>query len=138
MRLNHEQIAAMIPHGENMCLLDQVLAWDQQHIRCSADPGLDPNPLTAGSHFHCALLIEYAGQAAAVHGALLGDNIGEKGPAYLGAVKHADLLHDPRADQGPIQLEAMCVLYNRQGAIYDVSAWQEQVLLRGRLILNQP
>ena len=72
MQLDHAAIAARIPHTERMCLLDRVLQWDAHGIRCSATSHRDQdNPLREAGGLATLAGIEYAAQAAAVHGALL-------------------------------------------------------------------
>lgn len=64
-------IAQRIPHAGTMCLLDRVLQWDADTIRCSAVSHRDPdNPLRARGRLSSVCGIEYAAQAMAVHGAL--------------------------------------------------------------------
>ncbi|MBB3260852.1 putative hotdog family 3-hydroxylacyl-ACP dehydratase [Paraburkholderia bannensis] len=71
--LDRAWIAAHIPHSGAMCLLDGVEAWDDSHIRCTATSHCDPhNPLRARGRLGSACGIEYAAQAMAVHGALVG------------------------------------------------------------------
>ena len=72
MELDHAAIAARLPHTGRMCLLDRVLQWDEHRIRCSAVSHRDAdNPLREGAGLATLAGIEYAAQAAAVHGALL-------------------------------------------------------------------
>ena len=74
MQLDHAAIAARIPHTGRMCLLDRVLQWDAHTIRCSATSHRDQdNPLREADGLAALAGIEYAAQAAAVHGALLLD-----------------------------------------------------------------
>ena len=74
MQLDHAAIAARIPHTGRMCLLDRVLQWDAHTIRCSATSHRDQdNPLREAGGLAALAGIEYAAQAAAVHGALLLD-----------------------------------------------------------------
>jgi predicted hotdog family 3-hydroxylacyl-ACP dehydratase len=71
MRLDRTWIERNIPHRGSMCLLDEVLEWDAQHIRCrSATHHLPGNPLRSQGRLGAACGIEYAAQAMAVHGAL--------------------------------------------------------------------
>lgn len=57
-----------------MCLLNRVLQWDAHTIRCSATSHRDKdNPLREDGGLDTLAGIEYAAQAAAVHGALLLD-----------------------------------------------------------------
>ena len=74
MQLDHAAIAACIPQAGRMCLLDRVLQWDLLSIRCSATSHRDKdNPLREEGGLATLAGIEYAAQAAAVHGALLLD-----------------------------------------------------------------
>jgi predicted hotdog family 3-hydroxylacyl-ACP dehydratase len=73
MLLNRTWIEARIPHQGRMCLLDEVLDWNAQHIRCrtATHRALD-NPLRSHGRLGIACGIEYAAQAMALHGALAG------------------------------------------------------------------
>ena len=58
-----------------MCLLDEVLTWDATQIRCrSATHRVPDNPLRAHGRLGAVCGIEYAAQAMAVHGALVGSS----------------------------------------------------------------
>lgn len=55
-----------------MCLLDEVISWDEQTIICeSHSHRLTDNPLRSGDHLPVEAGIEYAAQAMAIHGSLL-------------------------------------------------------------------
>jgi predicted hotdog family 3-hydroxylacyl-ACP dehydratase len=74
MTHDREWIAARIPHSGSMCLLDGVVEWDAQHVRCVATSHLNTdNPLRSKGRLAAVCAIEYAAQAMAVHGALVGD-----------------------------------------------------------------
>src|SRR3569623_661869 len=63
--------AHLIPHAGTMCLLDAVLAWDQQTIHAvSEGHARADNPLRGPHGLHAVHLAEYGAQAMAVHGAL--------------------------------------------------------------------
>ena len=63
-------IAKVIPHTGNMCLLDGVLECDAQRIRCISGTHRDAdNPMRSGEELLALCGIEYAAQAMAVHGA---------------------------------------------------------------------
>ena len=71
--LDHAAIAALIPHAGSMCLLERALAWDESALACSASSHRAPtNPLRTRSGLLAPCAIEYAAQAMALHGALLG------------------------------------------------------------------
>ncbi len=56
-----------------MCLLDEVLDWSAQRIRCRTATHRAPdNPLRSHGRLGIACGIEYAAQAMALHGALAG------------------------------------------------------------------
>jgi predicted hotdog family 3-hydroxylacyl-ACP dehydratase len=69
--LGHAEIAARIPHAGRMCLLDRVLQWDAHAIRCAAaNHHAADHPLRERGGLPVWAGIEYAAQAAAVHGSL--------------------------------------------------------------------
>ena len=54
-----------------MCLLEEVLQWDENAIACRAQSHRDPaNPLRSRGGLSAIIGVEYAAQAVAVHGAL--------------------------------------------------------------------
>jgi len=66
-------IADLIPHQGEMCLLDQIIACDRDHIVCRATGHRsDAHPLREGGVLPAICGIEYGAQAIAVHGALQG------------------------------------------------------------------
>jgi predicted hotdog family 3-hydroxylacyl-ACP dehydratase len=140
-QLDHAQIAALIPHGDSMCLLDEVATWDAEQIHCrSHEFSRNSNPLL-DEHDRLAtvLLIEYGAQAAAVHAALLQSNLGEKRPAYIGAVKDVEFYATFVDNSLALEIHAQCLLSSSQGAIYELTVGQGTTsLMRGRLVLSQP
>jgi predicted hotdog family 3-hydroxylacyl-ACP dehydratase len=87
--MNRAWIEARIPHHGRMCLLDEVIAWDARHIRCSTGThrALD-NPLRSHDRLGIACGVEYAAQAMALHGALASAAAG----ATAGAAARVGLL----------------------------------------------
>ena len=72
--LDHDAIAARIPHQGDMCLLDRVIDWNEQKIECSAVSHQSAeNPLRRNGRLGVTIGIEYAAQAMAVHGSLLAE-----------------------------------------------------------------
>lgn len=63
-------VASLVPHAGPMCLIDQVLDWDEHRIRCEATVS-EVHPLKVGARLPATALIEYAAQAMAAHGRLL-------------------------------------------------------------------
>ena len=91
MRLDRTWIERNIPHQGRMCLLDEVMEWDAQHIRCrSGTHRLPDHPLHSQGRLGVACGIEYAAQAMAAHGALAGmAGVASAQPAQI-------LINDPR------------------------------------------
>ena len=101
------QIAELIPHSGTMCLLQALDAWDKQHIVCRADNHRDPhNPLRTRSGLLAPNAIEYAAQAMALHGALIGQASGAPAtPGYLASARGVQL-HVLRLDDLPLPVGA--------------------------------
>ena len=107
--LTRSQIVGLIPHSGAMCLLGRLEQWDMQRIVCCADNHRDlAHPLRSRSGLMAPNTIEYAAQAMALHGALLGIEAGlPVSPGYLASVR-AVQLHRLRLDDlaGELQIEA--------------------------------
>jgi predicted hotdog family 3-hydroxylacyl-ACP dehydratase len=64
-------IRELVPHRGAMCLLEEVLEWDENAIACRATSHRDAaNPLRSGDGLLAIMGVEYAAQAVAVHGGL--------------------------------------------------------------------
>jgi predicted hotdog family 3-hydroxylacyl-ACP dehydratase len=103
--LAQARIAELIPHSGTMCLLQALDAWDKQHIVCRAGSHRDPhNPLRTRSGLLAPNAIEYAAQAMALHGALIGLEAGVPAtPGYLASTRGVQL-HRLRLDDLPGEL----------------------------------
>ena len=78
MVLNRAAIAALIPHSGAMCLLEEVRSSDVDGIVCRAVSHRDAgHPLREDGILSAVCGIEYAAQAMAVHGALVGKAAGQ-------------------------------------------------------------
>jgi predicted hotdog family 3-hydroxylacyl-ACP dehydratase len=97
--LDRKGIAALIPHAGRMCLLARVERWDAAGIRCVATSHADSdNPLRSASGLLASAAIEYAAQAAAVHGALNARAAGiQPAPGFLASARGVQL-HRLRLD----------------------------------------
>jgi predicted hotdog family 3-hydroxylacyl-ACP dehydratase len=91
--LAHDGIARLIPHSGRMCLLARMLAWDAQHIVCTATNHRDPqHPLRTRRGLLAPVAIEYAAQAMALHGALIGQAAGRPAtPGFLASARGVQL-----------------------------------------------
>lgn len=101
--LDHAGIAALIPHSGSMCLLARLAQWDAQHIVCIATNHRDTDhPLRTRSGLLSPCAIEYAAQAMALHGALIGQEAGTAAtPGYLASARGVQL-HVLRLDDLPL------------------------------------
>ena len=111
--LDRDGIAALIPHSGAMCLLARLDAWSLQHIVCSATNHRDADhPLRTRRGLLAPAAIEYAAQAMALHGALIGLAEGTPAtPGYLASARGVQLnvlrLDDlPAASVDELRIEA--------------------------------
>ncbi len=89
MMMTKEDMTAMIPHAGDMCLLDGVLNWDAEGIRCiSASHHSAHNPLRVKGRLSALNGIEYAAQAMAVHGALASKAGSAPRAGYLASIRN--------------------------------------------------
>jgi len=118
--LTREGIAALIPHSGTMCLLSCLLEWDLQRIVCLATNHRDANhPLRTRTGLLSPCAIEYAAQAMALHGALIGQDAGTAAsPGYLASARgvrlHLLRLDDLPLDADPSQPDALRIEAIRQ------------------------
>jgi predicted hotdog family 3-hydroxylacyl-ACP dehydratase len=130
-----------------MCLLEEVLDWDEERIRCRAITHRDADhPLIAHGRLGIACGIEYAAQAMAVHGALVAGTAesgtssageplaGKPASGFLAGVRSVRL-HAPRLDDVPGDLicQAVRVAGDGASALYEFELRAQAVcLLSGR------
>ena len=118
-------IAARVPHGGRMCLLDRMLDWSAEHIHCSAGSHTDPaNPLRCEAGLLAPAAIEYAAQAMALHGTLSAA-LRHSGaapaplPGFLASARNVRLWV-PRLDRvaGPLTVRAQRLRGDARQALY--------------------
>ncbi|KNZ32024.1 MAG: hypothetical protein AD742_13975 [Methylibium sp. NZG] len=155
--LDRDGIAELIPHSGPMCLLHRLVQWDLQQIVCLANNHRDPvHPLRSRSGLLASALIEYAAQAMALHGALIGRAAGlPVRPGYLASVRgtqlHVMTLHDlPQAGSaGPaaaaepdeLRISATRQAGDERQILYAFTAHHGSRLLaegRAAVVLNTP
>jgi predicted hotdog family 3-hydroxylacyl-ACP dehydratase len=148
--LGRAGIEALIPHSGTMSLLERLVAWDLQRIVCSANNHRDPaNPLRTRRGLLAPAAIEYAAQAMALHGALIGQAEGTPAtPGYLASARGV-ALHVLRLDDLPLlsgeadalQIEATRQAGDARQILYAFSVRHAgRVLVEGRaaVVLNTP
>jgi predicted hotdog family 3-hydroxylacyl-ACP dehydratase len=116
------EIRALIPHSGSMCLLDGVLAWDDQSIVCVSNTHRDPtNPLRRDGRLSAVHAFEYGAQAVAVHGGLRARAAGQAAPpGFLAALRDARL-HVRRLDDidSPLEIYARRLLGDTVNVVYE-------------------
>jgi predicted hotdog family 3-hydroxylacyl-ACP dehydratase len=120
--LDRAWIAEHIPHSGAMCLLDGVLAWSDETIRCVATSHRDAdNPLRSDGRLIAICGIEYAAQAMAVHHALLDSRSEKYRPlaGLLASVRNVET-HVERLDtlSGPLTVEAERISASVNNVLY--------------------
>jgi predicted hotdog family 3-hydroxylacyl-ACP dehydratase len=87
LKVNRAGIARLVPHAGAMCLLEEVLEWDENTIVCRATSHRDPaNPLRSAGGLAAIIGVEYAAQAVAVHGGLISSS-SKPETGYLAALR---------------------------------------------------
>jgi predicted hotdog family 3-hydroxylacyl-ACP dehydratase len=138
--LDHAAIAARIPHAGSMCLLERAVHWDENGIRCTALSHRDAgNPLREAGGLQIWSGIEYAAQAAAVHGALLR---GEAAPraGVLAALRNVNAACEWLDEiEGELMIGATLLHGDPAGGIYSFEVHAGgKLLLSGRFTLMFP
>jgi predicted hotdog family 3-hydroxylacyl-ACP dehydratase len=106
-------LSELIPHAGTMCLLDEVVDWDNMHLHArSASHRRADNPLRSDGVLHAVNLCEYAAQAMAVHGALRAREAGGTvRPGFLVALRDIQLQVERIDDlPGRLQVHVECLL----------------------------
>ena len=142
--LDRDAIARRIPHQGSMCLLDAVLAWDDEQIRCQATSHRSPeHPLRAHGRLGAACGVEYAAQAMALHGALVGEGRGDPGGTapqrggYLAGMRNV-MLHVDRLDtvELPLSVQAQRITGDDNTVLYSFAVHAgERPLVTGRAMV---
>lgn len=136
MRLNRHWIESHIPHQGRMCLLEEVLDWDADRIRCaSGTHRASDHPLRAHGRLGMACGIEIAAQTMAVHGALSADASSSRPRAGLLAGVRGVRMYAARLDDVATDLicEATRVAGDEGTALYEFELRSaESRLLSGR------
>lgn len=125
-----------------MVLLDRVIRWDADSIVCAARSHLDlANPLREAGRLAGLCGVEYALQAAALHGALLAGGQAQRAgyaASLRNIVLHADRLDDPAL--GELSVQSTLASQEAFGMVYDfiVRSAAAAPLLAGRFSIALP
>jgi predicted hotdog family 3-hydroxylacyl-ACP dehydratase len=133
--LGRDEIANLIPHAGTMCLLDGVLAWEKESIRCfsTRHHALD-NPLRQAGRLGILCGIEFAAQAMAVHGRLAGAVGARPRAGYIASLRDVTC-HSDRLDtfDGDLIIDARHLMGDDERVVYSFALfYKAQDLLTGR------
>lgn len=142
---NKEAIAKNIPHGKSMSLLESVLSIDEDKIICEAISHRDPNnPLIFNDKLSATAVIEYSGQAIALHRYFLHKEFDEKDrqapkEGYLAALKKVQFTIENLSEiERKLQIEAKSVYASGDKAYYEFRVLAEGVeLVSGEMIVAE-
>ena len=120
--INKAEIRTLIPHSDLMCLLDEVVQWDDRSILCGSNTHRDPaNPLRREGRLSAVHAFEYGAQAAAIHGGLWARAVGTTAPpGYLAALRNGRL-HVTRLDciHLPLRISATRIYGEGANTVYE-------------------
>lgn len=134
--LTREDILTHIPHQGQSCLLDRCDVWTADTLTAQTSAHLRAdNPLRYQDKLGVIVGAEMAMQAAALHGALTGDQDAKTG-GYLASLRDLVATCDrlDRADYGVLNIFVRREQHDLAGMVYrfSVSTHQGASLLKGR------
>ena len=141
MQIGKAEIARRIPHAGAMNLLDSVIEWNAEHIRCRATSHRDAsNPLRVNGTLYAISGVEYASQAMAVHGALSGAVAGRPRAGYLASLRdvvcHCATL-DGDHDELTVYAESLMGDETRVMYAFTVSSGEQKIITgRATVVLD--
>lgn len=139
--IDKAEIRTLIPHSGLMCLLDEVIQWDDRAILCASNTHRNPNnPLRRDGQLSSVHAFEYGAQAAAVHGGLRARAAGATAPpGYLAALRNTHLHVDRLDDVAfPLEILATRLLGDSANTVYECRVSAGDILLaEGRITIVQ-
>jgi predicted hotdog family 3-hydroxylacyl-ACP dehydratase len=119
--LNKTALCGLMPHAGTMCLIDELIEWDQERILCRTRSHLSPeNPLRNNNRLSAIHAAEYGAQAVGLHGGLMAQAAGDQPQAGLLVGLRGVKLHRPYLDQtdAALTIEAHRLLADRLNLLY--------------------
>ena len=128
------KIAALVPQQGAMCLLDEILSFDERGVVCRTVSHRSPgNPLRCDGRLPAIAGIEYGAQAMAVQGALRAE---QSAPSGLLAGARAVRCHTRYLDDetGPLTVRAERLVVDGNRLLYAFAIeGAESELVSGRI-----
>lgn len=141
--LTNESLCELIPHDGAMCLIQEVVEWDQERIICRSHSHIaEDNPLRSANQLNAVHAIEYGAQAIGLHGRLAaGPGKSSSRSGLLVGLRQVKL-HRARFDdtEEPLIITAQQLLADGQNLLYAFAVnLNETPLAEGRAaIITQP
>ena len=140
--IDNAELRTLLPHGGNMCLLDEIQRWDNDSIVCSSTTHRsDANPLCNHGRLTAVHGLEYGAQAAAVHSGLLSRGHAKKLQRGVVAAFRDVRLFVERLDsiESSLEISAQRLMGEAGNQIYTtrISA-AGRLLVSGRIIVMIP
>lgn len=123
MKITRDELCQLVPHSGTMCLLHEVVEWDDDQILCLAINHQDTaNPLRHEGRLPALCAIEYAAQAMAVHGGLTArKNHGKPKIGFLGSVRDVKLFAEYLDDiVEPLEVRAIKQMADANNSLYEL------------------
>lgn len=139
--LERTEIEGLLPHQGKMFLLERVFAYNRDAIECGALSHRDSdNPLRHAGKLPGHAAIEYAAQAAGVHGGLLNRDVNPNAAPQMGylAVLTNVQWNVERLDDLPdvLRIYAQRTAVTPGGRLYRVRIeHQAQLIMSGELVI---
>lgn len=134
--LEKTQIEGLLPHQGKMFLLERVFAYDRDTIECGTSGHRDvDNPLRFENRLPGHAAIEYAAQAAGVHGGLLNRDMNPGAPpqmGYLAVVTNLDWRVE-RLDDLP---DSLHIFARRMAVTPGGRLYRVRIEHRGDIVMN--
>lgn len=124
-----QALCELIPHAGPMCLIQELVSWDEERIVCRTRSHLSKdNPLRRDGRLNAIHAIEYGAQAIGLHGGLLARRHAEPARSGLLAGLRHIKLHRGRLDdsQASLLIRAHRLLADSQNLLYAFTVHLEQ------------
>lgn len=133
--LSKLEIESLIPHAGTMSFIDKIISCDPQQLICQAIIASD-NPLLTVDKLDNINTIEFAGQAIALHCALVNNSDKTVNNGYLAAIRDADFFVKQIDVANELLIEVVLMHNDLNKYIYSFTVESDQQLIsQGTLIV---
>ncbi len=151
--MNKSDICQLLPHSGSMCLIDQIISWDDNELIAHSRSHHDNNNplrnnLLSNSHSLSSIIgIEYAAQTMALHAGLLAEKENQGRPnknnlgGYLATTRKvvigSNSLCPPDTEPfAPLVIQVSVLMRDTQGYTYQFNIHSQHVnIISGQLTI---